>query len=495
MKLNLSKKPIHTVAADLLIILTQGENPLLSEELSHLRPLLKKCMKKKAFAGKRGETKLMQIEELNVSSILLAGCGTKKLEPFTVERAISSAIRFGISEGCRSFILLDHIPSYDWDPSLYHTLSGRAAIWGSYTFTAGKSTCSTIKGLKTTFTGDRSHRALINRAQIQGDALLKTANLANLPGNLATPKTIATYAKELADSCSLSCKIMGENQLRKNGFGGVLAVSAGSETEPQLIQLEHNIKNRSQRPLVLVGKTVTFDSGGISLKPGKNMDWMRYDKSGGMAVLAAMHMISEWELNIPVIGILGAAENMPGGAATRPGDIIHMYNGKTVEVLNTDAEGRLILADAISYAAAQYNPRAIVDVATLTGAVIVTLGHAASAVLGNDQSLVEALLTAGHQSGERLWQLPLFDEYAEDMQSQFADLSNLSKSGSAGTATAAAFLNEFVPKQTAWAHLDIAGTAWEMSSTSHQAAGATLFGARLLTQWVETCANNDNALA
>ena len=194
-------------------------------------------------------------------------------------------------------------------------------------------------------------------------------------------------------------------------------------------------------------------------------------------------MLDAMRTEHPVIGILGAAENMPDAAAIRPGDIIKMHAGKTVEVLNTDAEGRLILADILNYSH-RYKPESIVDVATLTGAVIVALGHAASAALGTNQTLINELLKAGSSSGERLWQLPLYAEYLQDMQSDFADLANLSKSGSAGTATAAAFLSAFVPANTPWAHLDIAGVAWEMVEKPYQAAGATVFGARLLTQWI-----------
>jgi leucyl aminopeptidase len=196
-----------------------------------------------------------------------------------------------------------------------------------------------------------------------------------------------------------------------------------------------------------------------------------------------MQMIARMNVNVPVVGILGAAENMPGSRATRPGDIIKAYRGKTIEVLNTDAEGRLVLADALGIAA-DMKPRAIVDLATLTGAVIMALGASAAAVLGNDNRLVNHLIKAGETSGERLWQLPLYKDYTDDMKSDFADLSNLCKSGGAGTATAAAFLQEFVPEDIPWAHLDIAGMAWLESAKPHQAPGATLFGARLLAQWI-----------
>jgi leucyl aminopeptidase len=198
-----------------------------------------------------------------------------------------------------------------------------------------------------------------------------------------------------------------------------------------------------------------------------------------------MQMIARMNLKVPVVGILGAAENMPGSNATRPGDIIKAYKGKTIEVLNTDAEGRLVLADALGLAA-DMNPAAIVDLATLTGACIVALGSAAAAVLGTDARLVQQLIRSGAADGERLWELPLYKEYSDEMKSDFADLSNLGKSGGAGTATAAAFLKEFVPEGIPWAHLDIAGTAWLESAKPHQAPGATLFGARLLARWVNS---------
>ena len=252
-----------------------------------------------------------------------------------------------------------------------------------------------------------------------------------------------------------------------------------------MIFLKHNVEQTDKKPIVLIGKTVTFDAGGISLKPSKDMGWMRYDKCGGMAVLATMLMIARLKINQPVIGILGAAENMPGPDAMRPGDIIKSHSGKYIEVLNTDAEGRLILADAISIAH-RFNPSMIIDVATLTGAVITALGHEIAAVLGNDETLISSLQKAGKQSGERIWQLPLLPAYREDMNSDFADIANLSKSGTAGTATAAAFLHEFIEDDIPWAHLDIAGTAWQMSTKPHQDAGATLFGARLLIEWVST---------
>ncbi|HSR87591.1 MAG TPA: M17 family metallopeptidase, partial [Pontiella sp.] len=334
-----------------------------------------------------------------------------------------------------------------------------------------------------TFAGPVKNRQAIETAAAQGKALLSTADLANLPGNEAPPAKIAAWARVMARSNGLSCRVLGKTELAKKGCGGILSVAQGSAQDARMIILKHAGTDVKARPIVLVGKTVTFDSGGISLKPGKGMGWMRYDKCGGMAVLTAMQMIARMKVKVPVVGILGAAENMPGSRATRPGDIIKAYKGKTIEVLNTDAEGRLVLADALGLAA-DLKPSAIVDLATLTGAVIMALGSSAAAVLGNDSQLIRHLIEAGESSGERLWQLPLYKDYTDDMQSDFADLSNLCKSGGAGTATAAAFLQEFVPEDIPWAHLDIAGTAWLETAKSHQAPGATLFGARLLAQWI-----------
>jgi len=314
-------------------------------------------------------------------------------------------------------------------------------------------------------------------------ALLDTADLANLPGNEAPPAAIADWARTMAKANGLSCQVLGKSQLEKKGCGGILSVAQGSAEEARMIILKHAGTDKTAKPIVLVGKTVTFDSGGISLKPGKGMGWMRYDKCGGMAVLTAMQMIARMKVSAPVVGILGAAENMPGSAAIRPGDIITASNGKTIEVLNTDAEGRLVLADALGLAS-EMKPRAIVDLATLTGACIVALGSSAAAILGTDDKLIQALMASGSTAGERLWQLPLYKDYSDEMKSDFADLSNLGKSGGAGTATAAAFLKEFVPEDIPWAHLDIAGTAWLESAKPHQAPGATLFGARLLAQWI-----------
>ena len=323
-------------------------------------------------------------------------------------------------------------------------------------------------------------RAAVRRAEIAGAVLRDVRELANRPANELGPAELAAQARKLARAAGVPCRVWDAAALAKEKCGALLAVARGSRRPGCLIRLAHADK-RGQKPLVVVGKAVTFDSGGISLKPGKNMEWMKYDKSGGMAALATVLIAARLKLPRPVVAYIPAVENMPGGGATRPGDIVTARNGKTIEVLNTDAEGRLILADALSFAADE-KPAAIVDVATLTGAVIVALGHEATAVLGSDDRLVLDLMLSGEATGERLWQLPLWPEYDEMLKGQFADLKNVGD-GSAGTIAGGAFLKAFVPAGIPWAHLDIAGTAWLEKDEACGAAGATLAPARLLADW------------
>lgn len=323
-------------------------------------------------------------------------------------------------------------------------------------------------------------RAAVRRAEIAGDVLRDVRELANRPANELGPMELAAHARKWAKREKLSCKVWDAAALKKEKCGALLAVAQGSRRPGCLIRLAH-AGRRGLKPLVVVGKAVTFDSGGISLKPGKNMEWMKYDKSGGMAALAVVRLAARLKLPRPVVAYVPAVENMPGGGATRPGDIVTARNGKTIEILNTDAEGRLILADALSFAADE-KPAAIVDVATLTGAVIVALGYEATAVLGNDDRLVLDLMLSGEAVGERLWQLPLWPEHDEMLKGQFADLKNVGD-GSAGTIAGGAFLKRFVPDGIPWAHLDIAGTAWLEEEKPFGAPGATLVPARLLADW------------
>ncbi len=485
MKISVSAVPLAQLRKDAIILLCRGRTPLLPPGSEGLSAQAAALAKASAFKGEAGQVALFPLHgEARARQLVLAGIGeARHFHNGLVEQAVAAAVRAGRAAGIGSFAMaaasgLEELPDED-----YLLLAGRGAAWGTYEFSTFKGDGEKKPAASLVFSGTVKDRSCLRMAEAHGASLLSTADLANLPGNAAPPAKIAEWARAMAKANGLACKVLGKAELERKGCNGILCVARGSAQDPRMIILTHAGSDKNARPVVLVGKTVTFDTGGISLKPGKGMGWMRYDKCGGMAVLAAMQMVACMKTKTPVIGILGAAENMPGANATRPGDIIAAYKGKTIEVLNTDAEGRLVLADALGLAA-DLKPRAIVDLATLTGACIIALGNAAAAILGNDQPLVEALLAAGKASGERLWQLPLYKEYTDDMKSDFADLSNLSKSGGAGTATAAAFLQEFVPASIPWAHLDIAGTAWLESAKPHQGAGATLFGARLLARWV-----------
>jgi len=319
-----------------------------------------------------------------------------------------------------------------------------------------------------------------------GSAFAEGENLARVlqsrPGNVATPTHLAGVALELADEYGFESLILGPEELRQERMWALLSVAAGSDEEPRLIVLEHHGGAAGTPPLALVGKGLTFDTGGISIKPAAGMEEMKYDMSGGAAVLGAMKAVGMLSLPINVVAVIPSSENHISGSATRPGDVIRTRSGRTVEVINTDAEGRLILADALSWVIDRHDPAAVVDCATLTGACVIALGNQAAALLGNDDTLIEELRAAGDQAGERCWPLPLWKAYRKQLESQVADLKNVGGRG-AGTITAAWFLSEFVGKAR-WAHLDIAGTAYGEPRAPYQRKGAFGFPTRLLLEWL-----------
>jgi leucyl aminopeptidase len=321
----------------------------------------------------------------------------------------------------------------------------------------------------------------IERGRIVAEAVNMARDLINCPGNEVNPSYLADTAKTLAKRTTLRCKILTKQDMQKLAMGCLLGVAQGSAQPPVLIQLEHAPKDATAAPIVLIGKGITFDSGGISIKPAANMEDMKMDMAGGAAVLGTMQALAQ--LNYPrrVIGLVPASENLPSGTAIKPGDILRAMSGKTVEVINTDAEGRLILADALSYAVQKLKPACIIDLATLTGAVVVALGSHATGMMGTDANMMACLQTAGERSAERVWQLPLFEEYSKQIKSDFADIKNTGNGRDAGSIIGGAFLKEFVG-DTPWVHLDIAGTAWTRDGKSYMPKGATGVGIRLLVE-------------
>lgn len=329
----------------------------------------------------------------------------------------------------------------------------------------------------------RALRRGVAAGQILGRAQNYARTLANRPPNAVTPATLAAEAKALARSyASLKCTVFRERELREKKMGGILAAGQGSANGPRLIVLKYTPAGRPKgSPIALVGKAITFDSGGISLKPSEGMQDMKFDMSGGVAVLGAMQALAQLEPKSVVYGLIPSAENMPGGKSWRPGDIVTTYGGKTVEILSTDAEGRLILCDALHYAATDLGCSPVVDIATLTGACVVAIGTKRAGLMGNDDGLIEALQAASKRTGERVWCLPCDDEYVEAVKSRIADLKNTGGKW-AGACTAAAFLSRFVGKAR-WAHIDMAGVGvW--GAGDKDAPGSIGFGVRLLSEFV-----------
>ena len=486
MKLTLTARPLETQAKEAWIVFVQNKKPLVSGN-TDLAKRIGSQIKKTGFSGDYAQTLVFQN---GTGDVVLAGLGdSKHFRMEYLERAASAAVRAGQKAGLKNFVTATAAGISKVSEVAFVHAVARGAAWGTYSFDTFKTgSKKRTAELSLTFAGSCENsaacRKALTEAELESQALLSTADLANLPGNEATPQKISGWAQKMAKENNLAFSVCSKAELKKKGCNAILAVAAGSAQDARIITLKYKGTNPKAQPVVIIGKTITFDSGGISLKPGKGMEWMRYDKSGGMAVLAAMQMVARLKPETPVIGMLAVAENMPGGRAARPGDIVKSHAGKTIEILNTDAEGRLVLADALSLAQ-QHKPAAIVDLATLTGAVVVALGHTAAAVVGNNHKFNQTLIKAGDAAGERLWELPLWPENMDDMKGTFADLQNISKSGTAGTINGAAFLANFVPEDIPWAHLDIAGTAWEESSKPWMDPGVTLFGARTLIEWIK----------
>jgi leucyl aminopeptidase len=325
-----------------------------------------------------------------------------------------------------------------------------------------------------------------DRARIIADAQNFARTIASRPGNNISPPTLAKVAMELAKDTGLTCRVLDEKQMAKLGMGGILAVGGASARPPRMIALEYKpTKSAKTKPLLVIGKAITFDSGGISIKPADKMQRMIFDKCGAMAVLGLMYAVAKLKLPIHVVGVLTSAENTLGGEAYRPGDILRMFNGVTVEVTNTDAEGRLVLADALAWGIATYKPAAVVDLATLTGGVVVALGDTMAGVMTNNDALLKQIQSAANVAAEKIWQLPIGDDQREQIKSEPADILNAA-GREASPLQGGAFLSYFVPQDGSapWVHIDIAGVAWTEKELPYYVKGATGWGVRTLVEWV-----------
>ena len=442
----------------------------------------------KDMEGKLGKLSIIPIPGKPIQRILLAGIGEKENLTKDTIRFVSGKMAQKARELKLSEFSIISPPSFVVDPisAVSQIIEGtKMALYKFEKFKTEK--IENSPNLTIVVSKSNKITKAVKIAEIVANGTIFTKSIANLPPNECTPTTLANFAKTLSKKNKMKCKIISEPELKKKGFGGISAVGQGSRNQPKLIILEHNHGGKNDKPIVIVGKAVTFDTGGISLKPGAAMDEMKFDKCGGCTVLGIMKSISELKLPINVVGIVPSVENMPGGESYRPGDIIKLYSGKTAEILNTDAEGRLILADALSYGEKHYSPKAIIDFATLTGACIVALGTNVAAIISNDEKLTKKINESSKRTTEEVWELPLNQDYMDMIKSDVADMKNVGIGRAAGTITAAAFLKNAIG-ETPWTHIDIAGVAWTQTATkekSYNPKGATGFGVRLILDYLQ----------
>lgn len=477
MKYTVSAKTAPDLKCDCLCLFYTSDNKL-AESGKTVDDLLNKALSKKArqykFAGNAGELCEIAVGSDTCERVVLVGLGEKQaVNEATLGKALSALAKHlnKLPAGKAAICLgdLNDTLRADAAPALIRHIAGE-----QYSFDLYKSKKSDAPRLKElVLQADKEDQTAIKQAVNYAQALVQgmntTKDLGNQPGNVCTPSFLADSAKALAkQNDAISVKILEEKDMEKLNMGAFLSVSKGSTEPGKMIILDYRGGKKSEAPHVLVGKGITFDTGGISLKPGPQMDEMKYDMCGAASVLGVMNALATLQPKINVIGVIAAAENMPAGNASKPGDIVTTSSGQTVEILNTDAEGRLVLCDALTYVE-RFKPASVIDIATLTGACIIALGHCTSAVMSNDQPLADALLEAGQQAQDKAWQLPLWDEYQSQLDSPFADMQNIGGKG-AGSITAGCFLARFT-KAYKWAHLDIAGTAWVSGGKDKGATG------------------------
>ena len=444
-------------------------------------------LKRGDLAGKVGQSLLLHsLPNLKAERVLLVGVGKDEELSDRQFRKVINGILSSLKGlgGSDAAIALDKVRVKQRETYGKTRLLAETLLDGEYVFDQFKSTKAPVSALKkiTLLTAKASTaevESAVTHARGIATGMALTRDLGNLPPNICHPTYLGEQAKALGKAHkNLKVEVHDEKKLKELGMGSFLAVAQGSAQPPRLIVMQYQGGKKSEKPYVLVGKGITFDTGGISIKPAAGMDEMKFDMCGAASVFGTLRAVLELQLPINLVCIIAAAENMPSGTATRPGDIVTTMNGLTVEILNTDAEGRLVLCDALTYAE-RFKPQAVIDIATLTGACVVALGAHTSGLLGNNDALINQLLDAGKQADDRAWQLPLFDEYQEQLDSPFADLGNIG-GPKAGTITAACFLSRFT-KAYDWAHLDIAGTAWLSGGKDKGATGRPV---PLLTQYL-----------
>jgi leucyl aminopeptidase len=500
MKITYNAAIPRSVKSDALVVFVPEGKTVFNDALIPLRKIfgarLSRILSLEGFTGK-ADSLCMFLSEGRISTPRICLVGLGGIDDVTTERfrrASALAVRTAGSRKLKklSFLLPD-IPldrgGEENNPAIIPGALAEGAVLGTYSFDrykTGKSVNKSSLSEVIITGGERKAVSLVRKAlhekQVICDAVCLARDLQNSPGNDLYPETLADIARKSGTKHKYRVTVWDEKRLRQTGFGGLLAVSAGSDRPARFIIMELNAGRKGLETIVLVGKGVTFDAGGISIKPASGMGEMKMDMSGAAAVIATMEAAARLKLDFHLVGLVPATENLLGGSSMRPGDIITHYGGKTSEVDNTDAEGRLILADALTYAST-FSPAAVIDLATLTGACVVALGHHASGMMGNDEDLMAQLKGAGERTFERVWPLPLYEEYEKLIVSDVADVKNIGGRW-AGAITAALFLKKFIGKYP-WVHLDIAGTAMLDADHPYSRRGGSGVGVRLLVEFLK----------
>jgi len=459
--------------------------------------VVKSALDSEEISGKEGETAYFHLlgeKDTKATRLLLVGVGDREdYRAAQLTQMAGTAVRALRSKGIKSVAI---VPRNDGDAENATSTVVQGAVMGLFepdkyrTVDKEKRQVEKLVAVLSGADGGAVNRGA-ERGRVIGESVNFTRDMANEPGAYLTPTDMAERAREMAGEFGLSIDVLDEARMEQEGMGSLLSVSHGSDQPAKLIVLKYTPAEAAASEggglLAFVGKGITFDSGGISLKPGENMELMKYDMTGGATVIGAMRAVAQLKPSIPVLGVAPCSENLPSGKATKPGDVVRAMTGKTIEVINTDAEGRLILADAIAYAK-KLGATRVVDLATLTGAVSIALGDVHAAILGTDQELIDEVINSGKEVGEKFWQLPLDPEYSRQIKSDIADIKNVG-GRKAGTITAAAFLKEFTDGLS-WAHLDIAGTAWSEESKPYRAKGPTGIAVRTLINMVDRATRN-----
>lgn len=493
MQIQAKQSPVNTLDTDALLVGVFAETPLegavaaLDEALGGAIAALSRDLPFKAEVGE-SET-LFRPTGIEAKRLIVIGLGKPQdLKAETLRKAVGEAIQGLVGKPvAKAAFLLDGVSALGWEKAAAAAVEG--AVLAAYRYKAYQTSDKEEHQAPESFTlilpegGDlKAAEAGADQARRVCEAANWVRNLVNTPGGDLTARDLAEEARKMAENRGITCKVLGKEELEKQGFGGLLGVNQGSTEPPAFIILEYQGAQKTEKPIVLVGKGVTFDTGGLCIKPSKGMEEMKTDMGGAGAVLGTLRAVADLALPLNVVGLIPATDNMPSGSSLKPGDVVKTYNGMTLEIVDTDAEGRVILSDALGYASKQYDAQAIIDLATLTGSIIVALGMNVTGMFGKDkdQALLDRIYQAGQETGEKVWQMPTWDVYEDMVKSDVADVKN--SDPRRGDAIAAAMLLGKFVGDFPWVHLDIAGPSWAESPKAYYDAGATGHGVRLLTE-------------